>query len=32
MHLLAPKMDTISVFIKTPMHWGKGRLLEEAAK
>jgi len=21
-HSLAPKIDTISVFIKTPMHWG----------
>jgi len=32
MHSLAPKMGTISVFIMTPMHWGKWRLLEEAAE
>jgi len=25
-------MDNISVFIKTPVHWGKGRLSEEAAE
>jgi len=32
MHSLASKIGTISVFIKTPMHWGKWRLLEEAAE
>ena len=31
MHSLAPKMDTISVFIKT-YALGKGRLLKEAAE
>ena len=31
-HSLATKMGTTSVFIKTSVHWGKWRLLEEAAE
>jgi len=32
MHSLAPKMGITSVFINTPMHWGKCRLLGAAAE
>jgi len=31
-HYLATKMGIASIFMKTPMHWQKRRLLEDTAK